>query len=124
MSGQKVLVIDDHEFMLTYIAQVLGKNGYDVYETTRGPEGLELAQSKNPALIILDLKMPEMDGFEVLKALKANDEVKDVPVLLLSGEASLEDVSICRGLGAANYVMKPVNPDGLVEQVQAMIGVA
>ncbi len=124
MSGQKILVIDDHEFMLTYIAQVLGKNGYDVYETTHGPEGLELAQSKNPALIILDLKMPEMDGFEVLKALKANDAVKDVPVLLLSGEASLEDVSICRGLGAANYVMKPVNPDGLVEQVQAMIGVA
>ncbi len=124
MGMKKVLIIDDDAFMLTYIGGVLRKRDYIVLATARGSQGIELAEAEQPALIILDLKMPEMDGFAVLKALKGNDVAKDIPVLLLSGEASLEDVSECRALGASNYVMKPINPAHLMDQVKEMIGTA
>jgi len=114
--SEKVLVIDDEETTVQLIAILLDRRGYDVVKAYSAEEGLRLAYRHQPDLVLLDIMMPDMDGWEVCKRLR---EMSDVPIIFLT--ARDETTDIVRGLemGADDYVVKPYNNEELVARVRA-----
>jgi two-component system, OmpR family, KDP operon response regulator KdpE len=112
-----VLVVDDEERIVNFLRSKLRVSGYDVLTASNGKEAFEQFHNNNPDLIILDLVMPEMDGFSFLKELRAFSQV---PVIILS--AKNEDVDKIQGLtmGADDYLPKPFNPNELVARIEAV----
>lgn len=106
MPKQRVLLVEDDGFLASIYAQKLELEGFDVSFATNGEDGLKLAHKDHPDLVLLDLLMPKMDGFEMLEKLKADDETKGIPVLVLTNLGQKEDVERCIKLGAAGYVIK------------------
>ena len=106
-----VLVIDDDPAMRTLMERILGREGFHVVTAPDGPTGLELARRENPRVITLDLLMPGMDGWEVLGALKAQEDLAHIPVVMLT---ILDEKRIGFALGAAEYLTKPIERDRLV----------
>lgn len=106
-----VLVIDDDAMARDLMQRYLGRQGLNVVQAASGPEGLELAKSLKPAAITLDVLMPEMDGWAVLTALKADPELSGIPVIMAT---FLDEEPMGFALGATDYLTKPVNRDQLV----------
>lgn len=119
----KILLIEDEE-MLANMYEVKFKNeGYDLIKAADGAVGLEMAKSMNPNFILLDIIMPKMDGFSVLKSLKEDAATKDIPVMLLTNLGQDEDVQKGKQLGAVGYLVKAnVTPSEVVASVQKEIG--
>lgn len=115
----KILLIEDEE-MLANMYEVKFKNeGFDIMKANDGAIGLELAKSENPDFILLDIIMPKMDGFSVLKALRENDVTKDKPVMLLTNLGQEEDVKRGNELGAVGYLVKAnITPAEVVAKVK------
>lgn len=101
-----ILLIEDDGFLASIYAQKLELEGMDVSLATNGEEGLRMAAKDKPALILLDLIMPKMNGFQVLEQIKQDPETKNIPVLVLSNLGQKEDVERCMALGAVGYVIK------------------
>ena len=110
-ADKTVLVIDDDPEAREIISRLLQRSGYEVASATSGPEGLELAHSLKPIAITLDVMMPEMDGWAVLRVLKADPTLRDIPVVMMS---MLDDRSKGFSLGATDYLTKPVDRDQLL----------
>jgi PAS domain S-box-containing protein len=104
--GSPVLVIDDDPTVHDLIKRFLGRQGFRVISASSGEEGLKLAREQRPDVIVLDVQMPSMDGWTVLQALKADAELKDIPVVVLT---MMDQKNIGYSLGAADYLMKPVD---------------
>jgi CheY-like chemotaxis protein/DNA-directed RNA polymerase subunit RPC12/RpoP len=103
---RKVLIIDDSILTRNKITAILKNLGVRVVAAADGPSGLKLAQTSNPDLIVLDIEMPQMDGLEVLAALRAQKPNKVVPVVMLTGHADLELVKKALAAGASDYILK------------------
>jgi two-component system alkaline phosphatase synthesis response regulator PhoP len=118
---KKILVVDDEEDVVEVVRLVLAKKGYEVETATSGMDGLARAQSALPDLILLDIMMHQMDGWEVLKLLKLDERTSGIPVVMLS--ARVEPKDKIRGLqeGAIDYVTKPFAVRELVEKVEAVL---
>jgi DNA-binding response OmpR family regulator len=114
-----ILVIDDEAISLKIVAQAFTKSGYKVLIAESGEAGLKLARENHPDVIILDVVMPGMDGFMLLKELKRDENIGKVPVLVLSARQNVADT--CLRLGAANFLAKPVDCDALFTQVEKLI---
>ena len=108
--GGKVLVIDDEQTVRDLMRRFLAREGFDVVTAKDGREGLELARQLRPALITLDVLMPEFDGWSVLQALKGDPELAQIPVLMLT---ILDEKNKGYALGAADYLTKPIDRDRL-----------
>jgi len=104
--SQRVLIVEDDGFLASIYAQKLEVEGFTVSFATNGEDGLRLTQKDHPDLVLLDLLMPKMNGFEVLEKLKADPELAPIPVLILTNLGQKEDVERCLRLGAAGYVIK------------------
>lgn len=117
MSAAKILVIDDEKDVLEVLRLVLSRSGYEVLASSSGMEGLAQAQADRPDLILLDIMMQRMDGWEVLRALKSDAETREIPVVILS--ARVEPKDKIRGLqeGAVDYVTKPFAVREILEKV-------
>ncbi len=113
----KLLIVDDEARFLAAIARRLSKRGFQVLTATNGPDALELARTEKFDIAILDLKMPGMDGSEVLKALKA--EHAFLEAIILTGHGSLESAVELTKLGAFGYLPKPYELDKLIEVLQS-----
>ncbi len=113
----RILVVDDEGRILNFLRPKLRASGYEVLTASNGLEALEQAQAQEPDLIVLDLIMPQMDGFETLKELRS---FSPVPVIILSAKGA--DVDKIKGLylGADDYLPKPFNPDELVARIEAV----
>jgi CheY-like chemotaxis protein len=111
----KVLIIDDDPGVLDLVERILIKEGYEPIRAQSSHEGLMLAWRTKPEAIILDVFMPEMDGWEVLGVLKGNEELKTCPVVLLTVS---DDVQKGRALGAVAHLMKPINRDALLRTLE------
>ena len=111
-----ILVIDDDRVLTTLFAQLLAATGR-VLTTNDGGEGLRLARAELPDLILLDVNMPGQDGFDIISELKADPDVRHIPVMFITGEVLPEIESHCLEAGAADYIAKPVN--GRVLQARA-----
>lgn len=114
----KVLLIEDEPEVLELYRLKLTLDDYDVVTAQNGQEGLDKAKSENPELIFLDIKMPGMDGFEVLKHLRSDDKTKDIPVVILSNFDEEAMVEKGLALGANEYLIKSqFSPAGLSEKL-------
>jgi len=120
--SKKVLVVDDNQDAINILSAILKKAGYFVDIAKDGQEALQRVSSDVPALILLDVMMPKMDGYEVCKAIKTNPSISQIPILMIS--AKTDGVSQKRGLelGAADYLMKPIQPNEILRKVRQHLG--
>jgi len=114
----KVLVCDDERHIVRLIQVNLERQGYIVVTAFDGKEGLEKIQSEKPNLVVLDVMMPYMDGFEVLKSIRREPETENLPVIMLTAKAQDKDVFEGYHYGADMYLTKPFNPMELVTFVK------
>ncbi len=119
--ADRVLVVDDEPEIVALVAYHLAKAGYRVSTASSGQDAIELARRERPALIVLDLMLPGMSGFDVLESLRAEDQTRDLAVLMLT--ARREEVDRIRGLslGADDSLTKPFSPQELVLRVAAIL---
>ena len=118
MSTQTILVIDDDETTQELVEAVLEKHGFDYIRAMDGPEGLEKLSENEIDGILLDRIMPEMDGNEVLEKIKDDDKTSEIPVIMLTGENMISDVSISLQLGARDYIVKPFSHENLIVRLK------
>lgn len=116
-----VLIIEDEKDIADLIAYHLKQNGFPVIFALDGPSGLEKAQKESPALIILDLMLPGMDGKDICRVLKSNPATKSIPILMLTAKAEEIDRVVGFELGADDYVTKPFSPKELVLRIKAIL---
>ena len=116
-----ILIIDDTPMIISALSQILLPL-YSVKAAKRGSDGLEIARRQSIDLILLDVKMPGQDGFEVLKQLKSDDETKKIPVILLSGATEPEDKERGFGLKAADYIEKPFVEEDVLQRIEELLG--
>lgn len=103
---KKILLIEDESALQKTLGGVLTQEGYEVSSALDGEIGLRTAKAIKPDLILLDLILPKMNGFEVLKALKEDEETKGIPIIVLTNLEGVEDVDKAISLGAKNYLVK------------------
>jgi DNA-binding response OmpR family regulator len=103
----KILVADDEQFLREMVAFKLGNAGHEVVVAVDGAEALRLASTRSPDLILLDVMMPGLDGFEVLRRIKGDAALSRIPVIMLTAKGQERDVVAGLGTGAADYVVKP-----------------
>lgn len=118
MPKKHILAIDDEKDILKLLQYNLERDGYQVSTAKSGEEGLEAARAKRPDLIILDIMLPEMDGLEVCKILRANKETKHIPILMLTAKTSETDQIVGLELGASDYISKPFSVKVLSARVK------
>jgi DNA-binding response OmpR family regulator len=117
-----VLLVDDDPVILKLLQVNFEMEGYDVVTASDGAEGLEKARSEQPDIILLDIMMPKMDGLEVTRHLKADDNLKSIPIVLLSAKAQASDVQAGKDAGADDYLTKPFDPLELLSRVSEILG--
>ncbi|HPG30062.1 MAG TPA: response regulator [bacterium] len=105
--NKKILIVEDQKFIRNIVALNLRKTGFEIVQAENGKEGYELAKTEKPNLILLDLMMPVMNGFETLKLLKADDLTRKIPVIILSALSQKNQVLDAISLGALDYITKP-----------------
>ncbi|MHB1398792.1 MAG: response regulator transcription factor [Trichloromonadaceae bacterium] len=121
MSKKHILVIEDEEDILALIHYNLSREGYRVSAATSGEEGLRLARSERPDLLVLDLMLPGMDGLAVCRALKQTAETAEIAVVMLTAKGEEADVVAGLELGADDYVTKPFSPKVLAARIAAVL---
>jgi two-component system alkaline phosphatase synthesis response regulator PhoP len=119
---EKILVCDDERHIVRLIQVNLERQGYQVVTAYDGKEGLEKIRSENPNLVVLDVMMPYMDGFEVLKNIRKEADTENLPVIMLTAKAQDKDVFEGYHYGADMYLTKPFNPMELVTFVKRILG--
>src|SRR5512136_2349738 len=121
MTKPKILVVDDEPFNIDYIEQELEEADYEIIPAVNGQEALNKVHHETPDLVLLDIMMPVMDGFEVLSRLKGNPETRDIPVIVISASNDLK--SVVRGIkiGAEDYLPKPFEPTLLLARISSSL---
>ena len=117
-----ILCIEDEPEMIDLIRLILGRRGFEVKGATGGVEGLKMIRDEKPDLILLDLMMPDMDGWEVYQQIKADETTKDIPVVVVTAKAQSNDKVL--GLHIAkvdDYIAKPFSPQDLLNSVERVL---
>ncbi|HTM57718.1 MAG TPA: response regulator [Candidatus Udaeobacter sp.] len=122
MAKGRILVVDDEIYIVHILDFSLGMEGYEVLTALDGEQAVEKARAEHPDLIVLDIMMPKLDGYETCKILKAGDDTKNIPVILLSAKGRNVDQKIGFEVGADDYITKPFSPRKLVERINALLG--
>ena len=117
----KILIVEDNEDNRDSLSRRLQRRGFEVITAADGKAGLAMAQSEKPDLILMDMNMPELDGWEATRQLKAIDEVRDIPVLALTAHALAGDRERALQVGCADYHTKPVDFAGLLAQIESIL---
>lgn len=119
---KKVLIADDEQNIVISLEFLLGREGFQVLVAQDGEEALTKARAEKPDLVLLDVMMPKMNGFDVCQALRADPELSAVRILMLTAKGRETEVSKGLGLGADAYMTKPFSTKELVVQVRALLG--
>lgn len=119
---KKILIVDDEPHMLRITELSLKKGGYDILTARNGREAIELAARELPALIVMDVTMPEMDGLTALKQLKATPATAGIPVIMLTSRGQTVAREEAEISGAALYLTKPFSPSALAAEARRIIG--
>jgi two-component system chemotaxis response regulator CheY len=117
-----ILVVDDALTVRMYHRQILESAGFRVDEAANGYEGLERALKVVYGLFLIDINMPKMDGYSLVRALRANEETRPTPIVMISTEAEAEDRDLAYVAGANVYLVKPVRPEDLILNVRMLAG--
>jgi len=121
MDTKTILAIDDDPTILEIVDGVLSNHKFECLKAINGEEGLKLAKSEKPHAILLDRKMPGIDGNEVLRRLKKTPETQEIPVVMLTGDNNISDVSKSLELGAQDYIVKPFNNENLIVRIKNVL---
>jgi DNA-binding response OmpR family regulator len=119
--ARKILIIEDDISTSQFLSYTMEHEGYQVLAALDGIEGLKKALTENPDLIVLDIMLPGLDGFELCHRLRAYAPTADIPVLMLSAKAQDADKSAAFKMGANYYIVKPANPARIVDAVKNML---
>lgn len=117
----KILVAEDERDIRDLVSFTLQYAGYDVISASNGEEALQLAMKEKPDLILSDVRMPKMTGYEVCKRLKADPEMQHIPVVFLSAKGQEAEVQTGLAVGATDYLLKPFAPDQLMARVAEIL---
>jgi DNA-binding response OmpR family regulator len=117
-----LLVADDDEDILTLVQLRLSRSGYDVVVARDGEEALRLTRERHPDLAVLDWMMPKASGLDVLRSIRADDDIATTPVVMLTARASENDIEQGFAAGADDYIAKPFSPQELATRVQTILG--
>lgn len=121
MAGERILLVDDNTTNLQVLFQALAPEGYELLVAMSGEQALESTVEATPKLILLDVKMPGIDGFETLRRLRAAPETAQVPVIFLSAHANVESIDEGLALGAEGYFTKPFDFDEIIAKVREVL---
>ena len=117
----KILIAEDERDIRDLVAFTLRFAGHEVFAATNGEEAVELAPKVNPDLVLMDVRMPRMTGYEACRLLKANAELKDVPVMFLTARGQESEIQQGFDAGAEEYLLKPFATDQLTSRVKAIL---
>jgi len=121
--AKKILFIEDEAALQKTFQDFLAQEGYKMLSALDGEAGLKMAQTENPDLILLDLVLPKMHGFEVLEALKADESTKDIPIIVLTNLEAMGDVEKALELGATTYLVKAsYSLEEVVQKIKKELG--
>ncbi len=121
MSSPRILVADDEPALLRLLEFVLGRRGYIIQGVTNGNAAVEILKTESPDLVILDVMMPGLDGYEVLTYIRETAHLEGLPVVMLTARAQLDDIQLGLSLGADAYLAKPFDPEDLLSVVESLI---
>ncbi|MEJ2209767.1 MAG: response regulator [Anaerolineae bacterium] len=124
MEKKRVLCVEDHPEMIELIRLILGRHGFEVEGAVGGREGLRVMRENPPDLVLLDLMMPDVDGWEVYRQLKADERLKEVPVIAVTAKA--QNIDRVLGLhiaGMDDFITKPFGPKELIASVERVLGI-
>lgn len=121
MIKKKILIVEDEESLLKLESILLTSKGYEVHGVGDGQAALDALENIKPDLILLDIMLPEIDGFEVCRRIKTNDETKHIPVVMLTAKKSREDMARGEQVGADWYITKPFKSAMVIETIQRFI---
>lgn len=119
---KKILVVDDEEDLSMIMAGVLEHAGFEVLTAVNGQLGLQMAQEHVPDLIFLDVMMPVMDGYQMCRFLKFDEELKHIPIVIVTARQGAEDKKTALDVGADDVIVKPFDPPDLVAMVKKFLG--
>ncbi|RKY42548.1 MAG: two-component system response regulator [Candidatus Omnitrophota bacterium] len=119
---KKILIVDDEEKVRRLIETTLSIGDFQIFQAKNGEEALKIAQEEKPALILLDIMMPGMDGFEVCKRLKSNSETKSSYIIMLTAKGQKQNIEKGYAVGTDDYFVKPFSPMELLNKVEQVLG--
>ena len=114
----KILIVDDEPVVRDILQKKLDKLGYDALTACDGTEGLDVAVKEHPDLILLDVMMPNKDGFEMLQDIRANDATRDISVIMATAKGNTSDIYYGQDLGATDYLIKPIEFETLLKLIR------
>lgn len=121
MAKETILIVDDEEDIVELIKYNLKNEGYSILTAQTGEQAIKTARQSRPDLMVLDLMLPGMDGLEVTKYLKHNEQTKDIPIVMLTAKGEESDVVTGLELGADDYISKPFSPKVLLARIRAIL---
>ena len=121
MAGELILIVEDNENNRMLVRDVLQSRGYQTAETDNGEEGVRLARTSRPALILMDIQLPGINGMEALKLLRADAATRDIPVMAVTASAMTQDRHKIMATGFDAYQSKPINVREFVEAVRSLL---
>ncbi len=122
MSGlKKILVVDDDPYILMSLEFLMKKNGYDVMVARNGTEALDLVEKQVPQVVLLDIMMPDVDGYEICKHIKASKKLKEAKVVFMSAKSKEADIKKGYELGASLYITKPFSTREMMKQIKELM---
>lgn len=118
----KILLVEDNEMNLDMLSRRLQRKGYDIVIAMDGAKGVELARTENPDLILMDMSLPVMDGWQATRTLKADSDTKAIPIIALTAHAIAGDREKCLAAGCDEYESKPVKFPQLLDKIKTFTG--
>jgi two-component system, cell cycle response regulator DivK len=115
---QKILIIEDNEQNMYLLTYLLESNNYEVFQSFSGTEGIAKAKEIHPDMILLDIQLPEMDGYTVARELRKIKKITETPIIAVTSYAMTGDKEKAFEAGATGYIEKPVNPDTFISQME------
>ena len=123
MNNNKILLVEDEPDIIRLVKFTLEQRNFEVVATSNGLAAIEIASTEKPDLILLDVMMPVINGYETCGRLKKNEKTKDIPVIILSAKAQKKEVDRALKAGAADFIAKPFSPRELREKIEKILAI-